>query len=101
MQFLKENWQSILSIGTFVLVLIVMFQTCSKKEYSPVYNFPDSIDKVIDKKLDSLLKMEWTIENNTTNIKKEYYFETKNFLNLPDSSKPSRIMELSRELLKE
>jgi len=97
----KENWQTLFTIGTFIVVLIVLFQTCNRKEYAPVYNLPDSIDKAIDKKLDSLLKMEWTIENNTTNIKKEYYFETKNFLNLPDSVKRSRVMELSRKLLEE
>ena len=97
MDFLKQYG---IQLAILIVAVIILFQTCNKKEYAPVYIFPNSTDKAIEKKLDSLLKKEYTIENNSTVIKNNYKNETQNFINLPDSSKPNRIRELTRDLLK-
>lgn len=95
--WLKKNWLLLLVL---VGLIIVAFNTCKIREYPPIIIFPDSIDKSIDYKLDSLLKREYVIESNETVIKNNYKNETQNFINLPDTAKPSRISELARELLK-
>ena len=98
---LKENWFKYAIIVLVILNLIVLFQTCNLQEYRPIIIFPDSTDKAIEKKLDSLLKKEYVIENNITNNKKYYQNEINNFPLLPDSVKRSRIMQMSRDILKD
>ena len=90
--------QHAVQLAILIVAVIILFNTCNQQ--GNVYIFPDSIDKAIDIKLDSLLKKEYVIENNETVIKNNYKNETQNFINLADSSKPSRISELARELLK-
>ena len=97
MDFLKQYG---IQLAILLVAVIILFQTCNRQEYRPIIIFPDSTDKAIEKKLDSLLKKEYVIENNSTVIKNNYKNETQNFINLPDSSKPNRIRELTRELLR-
>ena len=95
--WLKQN---AIPLAILLVAIIILFQTCNKIEYAPVIIFPDSTDKAIDKKLDSLLSRKPIIENNETNIHNKNEYETKNYLSLPDSLKPHRAMQLARELLK-
>ena len=92
--------QHAVQLAILIVAVIILFNTCNQEKQGNVNIFPDSIDKAIDIKLDSLLKKEYVIENNETVIKNNYKNETQNFINLADSSKPSRISELTRELLK-
>ena len=93
--------QHAVQLAILIVAVIILFQTCNQEKQGNVYIFPDSIDKAIDKKLDSLLKKEYVIENNITNNKKYYQNEINNFPLLPDSVKRSRIMQMSRDILKD
>ena len=100
MTWLKNNWQGILTIGTFIIALIVLFNTCNQEKQGNVYIFPDSIDKAIDIKLDSLHKSQSTIELQPQIIQQKYYNETNNYINLTDTLKPVKCMQFARELLR-
>ena len=95
--FLKQYG---IQLAILLVAVIILFQTCNREEYRPIIIYPDSTDKAIEKKLDSLLKKEFKTELNKTLIKTYYRNETIYFSMLPDSLKPNRIRELTRDLLK-
>jgi len=92
--------QHAVQLAILIVAVIILFQTCNQTKQGNVYIFPDSIDKAIDIKLDSLHKSQSTIELQPQIIQQKYYNETNNYINLTDTLKPVKCMQFARELLK-
>ena len=97
--FLKQYG---IQLAILIVAVIILFQTCNQEKQGNVIIFPDSIDKAIDKKLDSLLNMKTILEeSNPKIIQKKYYYETQSYLNIADTSfKRYKCMQFARELLR-
>ena len=98
MDWLKENWKTFIIVGTFIIALIVLFQTCNQE--GNVIIFPDSTDRRIDRDLEESHRARTPLETNPQLIQQQNYYETINYLNLTDTLKPVKCMQFARELLK-
>ena len=97
--WLKQNWKTFIIVGTFIIALIVLFQTCNQE--GNVIIFPDSTDRRIDRDLEESHRARTPLETNPQLIQQQNYYETNNFLNLPnDSIKSIESEHIATEILK-
>ena len=99
MDWLKINWDKIVLLILAILMLIVLFQTCNQE--GNVYIFPDSTDRRIDRDLKESHRARTPLETNPQLIQQQNFYETNNFINLPnDSIKSIESESIATEILK-
>ena len=97
MKWLKDNWLLLIIV---IVGCIILFNTCKKEQTDTVViNVDDSINVIIEKKIDSLLKRRYINESKKTIINKNYKYEKKLYNLLPDSLLFYTNVELAKKLL--
>ena len=101
MDWLKTNWKTFIIVGTFIIALIVLFNTCNQEKQGNVYIFPDSTDRRIDRDLKESHRARTPLETNPQLIQQQNFYETNNFITLPnDSIKSIESESIATEILK-
>ena len=93
--------QHAVQLAILIVAVIILFQTCNQEKQGNVYIFPDSTDRIIDRDLEESHRARTPLETNPQLIQQQNYYETNNFINLPnDSIKSIESESIATEILK-
>ena len=98
MDWLKQH---AVQLAILIVAVIILLQTCNQTKQGNVYIFPDSTDRRIDRDLEESHRARTPLETNPQLIQQQNYYETNNFINLPnDSIKSIESESIATEILK-
>jgi len=93
--------QHAVQLAILIVAVIILFQTCNQTKQGDVIIFPDSTDRRIDRDLEESHRARIPLETNPQLYQQQNYYETNNFINLPnDSIKSIESEHIAREILK-
>jgi len=96
MSWLKQH---AVQLAILIVAVIILFQTCNQE--GNVYIFPDSTDRRIDRDLKESHRARTPLETNPQLIQQQNFYETNNFITLPnDSIKSIESESIATEILK-
>ena len=94
--FLKQYG---IQLAILLVAVIILFNTCNQQ--GNVIIFPDSTDRRIDRDLKESHKARTPLETNPQLYQQQNYYETNNFITLPnDSIKSIESESIATEILK-
>ena len=90
--------QHAVQLAILIVAVIILFQTCNQE--GNVIIFPDSTDRRIDRDLEESHRARTPLETNPQLYQQQNYYETNNFINLPnDSIKSIESESIATEIL--
>ena len=93
--------QHAVQLAILIVAVIILFQTCNQTKQGDVYIFPDSTDRRIDRDLEESHRARTPLETNPQLIQQQNFYETNNFITLPnDSIKSIESESIATEILK-
>ena len=93
--------QHAVQLAILIVAVIILFQTCNQEKQGNVYIFPDSTDRRIDRDLKESHRARTPLETNPQLYQQQNYYETNNFITLPnDSIKSIESESIATEILK-
>ena len=96
MSWLKQH---AVQLAILIVAVIILFQTCNQE--GNVIIFPDSTDRRIDRDLEESHRARIPLETNPQLYQQQNYYETNNFITLPnDSIKSIESEHIATEILK-
>ena len=98
MDWLKQH---AVQLAILIVAVIILFQTCNQEKQGNVNIFPDSTDRRIDRDLEESHRARTPLETKPQLYQQQNFYETNNFLNLPnDSIKSIESEHIATEILK-
>ena len=91
--------QHAVQLAILIVAVIILFQTCNQE--GNVNIFPDSTDRRIDRDLEESHRARTPLETNPQLYQQQNFYETNNFITLPnDSIKSIESESIATEILK-